>query len=261
MTRISTWVSIDANELVRAGVALRDSSQVLLGSRTRILQSCCSAGLGAAGPALSAGAGTAGGQIERLVEDYLRQGIAVVQRALLALQNQALPSLVPSVSGPTAAIVGGAFVGGGAGWSTVDASASLGSGIVGGSGWGWSASGGGYGGGQTVGGTWKLDGLSQLVAGRQNSGVTSGSLGSQMLANINNAAMTARLDNSQVLAAANSPVAGIVQFEKADAIDGGSRANTYYDNKFYETKRIENVHIDQKIETKRVESERIKKLY
>lgn len=113
-----TWIAIDAAELTRAGAALRDSANIVLGSRARILQVCGAPGLGTAGTHVTAGAGSVAGRLEQLAQDYLRQGISVLQRAITALQDQSLPRLAGSVTAPVAVLGAAMTIGGGSpGWS------------------------------------------------------------------------------------------------------------------------------------------------
>ncbi len=112
-----TWIRLDPNELGAVGAHLRDVSAALIDSAARVRTACCLPGLGRyAGPLMAEGE-TVAMQTVAVTEGYLRLGIDILQRAIIAVRDGQLVSAVGNVGAGivAASVVGGggpAFVGG-----------------------------------------------------------------------------------------------------------------------------------------------------
>ena len=152
-----SWVSLDPQELGATGAHLRDASAALLDSAARVRAACCIPGLGRhSAPLMGEGEALAVRTI-RMTEDYLRLGIDILQRAIVAIRDGQLVSAVGGVGTVSAAVIGGTYVGGHS-WSdgiTVGGGSSM---TIGGTSWSDGITVGG-GSSMTIGGTSWSDGI------------------------------------------------------------------------------------------------------
>jgi hypothetical protein len=103
-----TWIRLDPSELAQSGAHLRDVGFALDATSRRVDTACCSPGLGHCGAALAVEGRGLADQIVRITEEYLRQAVDVLVRALAVAWENALVTSVASVGtvGTVATTVG-----------------------------------------------------------------------------------------------------------------------------------------------------------
>ena len=107
-----TWVRLDPTELAVTGAHLRALGLAYVDAASRVRAVCCGPGLGRhAGPLMAEGEAVAA-TITRVTEDYLRQAVDILLRAVVALRDQQLVSSLGGVGTVSTAIIGGTYVGG-----------------------------------------------------------------------------------------------------------------------------------------------------
>ena len=262
-----TWIRLDPSELGATGAHLRDVSAALIDSAARVRTACCMPGLGRyAGPLMTEGE-TVAVQTITLTEGYLRLGIDILQRAIIAVRDGQLVSAVGNVGAGilAASVVGGsgpAFVGGLVlGSATPMTSVIGGSATVGGlvlgsatpmtSVIGGAATIGGVsfgGGGAMAGGIMALAQAGQNSQNRQTAMLnqlraqggqaTASTSGNQGLSDYFTRQALERIRSSEIRTAASSPIAGYPQAQAADATDFGGRARAMDNERYYERQRL-----------------------
>ncbi len=260
-----TWIRLDPAELGGTGAHLRDVSAALIDSAARVRTACCLAGLGRhAGPLMAEGE-TVAAQMITMTEGYLRLGIDILQRAIIAVRDGQLVSAVGNVGvgvlatsvvgGGGPAVVGGMVLGSATPMtSVIGGSATIGGFVLDNA----TSLTGVIGGPTTVGGTFLgggggmgsmalaqaaqnsqdrqraiLDRLRSQGGGTQVSGA-----GNQALSSYFTRQALDRIQASEIRTAANSPIAGYPQAQAADATDFGGRARAMDNERYYERKRL-----------------------
>lgn len=240
-----SWIRLDPQELGAMGVHLRDVGLTLEATSRHIDAVCCLHGLGRHTAPLMAEGRSLAGRVVGITEDYLRLAVDILQRAIAAMQDAQLVSVVGGTGGVAAGIIGASVVGGTTpGWSTTSSGPSVMT--LGGTPWtsglsiggpSTSTIGGGYGG---FGGGSALSNVAALGAMIQNKqqgilstlnaasaagvGVRGGNdLGNQMAIDMVNRQALRSLGMNEIKMNASSPIASLASMERADRIDFGGR--------------------------------------
>ena len=240
-----SWIRLDPQELAATGVHLRDVSLTLEAASHRIDAACCSPGLGRhAGPLMGEGRSLAS-RLVGTTEDYLRQAVDILQRAVAVLQDAQLVSVVGGTGNVAAGIIGATVVGGtGPGWSTGwsgpsvmtlgGSSPTFGPTIRGPS---TVSIGGGVppylGGGSALSNVAMIGAMIQTkqqgilstlnAASLAGAGSGGGDLGTQVITGMLNRQALQRMGDTEIKMAASSPIASLASMERADRIDFGGR--------------------------------------